>query len=74
MPEVEATEEAVVYCRFLRTKKMYIPALHVEGDPRRDTGTAQFWCQKTQTGVGPDNDFVHSSDCQKGRACCQAEF
>ena len=43
----QETQERVAYCRFLRTKKMYIPALRREGDPREETGTARFWCVKT---------------------------
>jgi hypothetical protein len=70
----EQTAERVSYCRFLRTKKMYIPALHLEGDPRRETGTAQFWCLKTMTGVGPDNDLVRGAACRSGRPCWEAEF
>jgi hypothetical protein len=67
-------EERISFCRFLRTKKMYIPALCQEGDPRLQTDTAHFWCLKTHTSVGPDNDFVHGDDCRGGRSCCETDF
>ena len=70
----QETLEAPDYCRFLRTKKMYIPALHLEADPREETDTAHFWCLKTHTSVGPDQGPVAGSRCRVGRTCCVADL
>jgi len=70
----EQLNERAAYCRFLRTKKMYIPALHLEGDPREETETAHFWCLKTHTSVGPDNLPVRGGECRFGRPCCETDF
>ena len=70
----EQVRERTAYCRYLRTKKMYIPALQIDGDPREETETAQFWCLKTHTGVGPDSMPVRGRECRAGRDCCQIDF
>ncbi|MBW3622965.1 MAG: hypothetical protein KY468_06090 [Armatimonadetes bacterium] len=62
------------YCRFLRTKKMYIPAYALMGDPREETETAQYWCLKTHTGIGPDSTLVRGASCRPGRPCCEVDF
>lgn len=62
------------YCRFLRTKKMYIPAYALLGDPREETETAQYWCLKTQTGIGPEGALVRGSECRPGRRCCETDL
>ena len=72
MPETQ--QEAPAFCRSLRTKKMYIPALHLDADPREETQTAQFWCLRTQTGVGPDNRPVRGRECRLGRTCCESDL
>jgi hypothetical protein len=69
----EQLEEKLPYCRFLRTKKMYIPAFHLEGDPRDETETAQYWCLKTHTGIGPDKTLVRGGECRPGRSCCECD-
>ncbi len=61
-------------CCHLRTKRMYIPAL-AEGalDPEtyRDDQSF-FWCNKTLTALGLDDDQVHPCVCLAGRACYEA--
>ena len=58
-------------CRFLRTKRMYIPAL-AEGalDLDQDPNDQSFyWCNKTLSALGVDDNQVHPCLCQPGRAC-----
>ena len=66
--------EVKQYCRFLRTKKMYIPAYALTCDPCEETDTAQFWCLKTQTGISPEGTLVRGSECRPGRPCCETDF
>ena len=67
--------EKLPYCRFLRTKKMYIPAYSVGGvDPRDATDTAIYWCMRTHTSIGPDHTHVHGSECRPGRRCCEVDL
>ena len=68
----DPTEE-IQYCRNLRTKKMYIPAYSLHGDPREETDTAQYGCLRTQTGIGPEGTLVRSSECRPGRPCCEVD-
>lgn len=56
-------------CRYLRTKKMYIPALQEPGQGLEDGRKARYWCLKTMAGVGPDDDFVGPPECQPHRQC-----
>jgi hypothetical protein len=74
MSDTIQIEEQPTYCRNLRTKKMYIPALCQESDPREETDTAQFWCMKTHTGIGPDNNPVRVRKCSADRSCFENEF
>ena len=67
-------EGCPVHCRFIRTKRMYIPAL-AEGalDPATDHNDQSFyWCNKTLSALGRDDIQVHPSLCQPGRACHEA--
>jgi hypothetical protein len=59
-------------CRFLRTKRMYIPAL-AEGalDPEQDDQSF-YWCNKTLSALGVDDNQVHPCLCQPGRSCHEA--
>ena len=61
-------------CRFLRTKRMYIPAL-AEGalDQEQDANDQSFyWCNKTLSALGRDDNQVHPCLCQPGRSCHEA--
>jgi len=58
-------------CRHLRTKRMYIPALAdgaLEGDST--SGDQSFyWCNKTLTALGVDDNPVHPCVCRPDRSC-----
>ena len=60
-------------CKYLRTKKMYIPALAdelaVESDESTSQGACHCWCNQTLTPVGADDQPVHFDLCIPGRAC-----
>ncbi len=61
-------------CRFLRTKRMYIPAL-ADGalDQVQDPNDQSFyWCNKTLSALGRDDNSVHPCLCQPGRTCHEA--
>ena len=58
-------------CRHLRTKRMYIPVL-AEGALEVDTRSGNqsfYWCNKTQTALGGDDNPVHPCVCRAGRSC-----
>ena len=68
----ESTNLPVVqnYCRFLRSKEMFI---QVEPDPTVPSGrSGHFWCVHTQTVIGPDGKIVSDSDCHSDRMCFEA--
>ena len=58
-------------CRHLRTKRMYIPAL-AEGaldiEPNHNDQSF-YWCNKTLSALGVDDNQVHPCVCQPGRSC-----
>jgi hypothetical protein len=59
-------------CRHLRTKKMYTVAYPDEAFSEKDTEQASpshFWCNLTQSVVGPDDGQAHPGTCKPGRAC-----
>ena len=58
-------------CCHLRTKRMYIPALAegaLDSENYRDDQSF-YWCNKTLTALGLDDNQVHPCVCQPGRAC-----
>jgi hypothetical protein len=59
-------------CKYLRTKKMYIPAQAHEvfeshGD--QNSNSCHWWCNCTLTEVGPDDRPVGLEVCTSSRPC-----
>jgi hypothetical protein len=59
-------------CRFLRTKRMYIPALAEGALDFKEDDQSFYWCNKTLSALGADDNQVHPCLCQPGRACHEA--
>jgi hypothetical protein len=59
-------------CRFLRTKKMYIPGLADTALIEDHHDQSFYWCNKTQSALGRDDYPVRPCSCQPGRACHEA--
>ncbi len=38
-------------------------------DDRDAPGDGYYWCSRTCTCVGPDDELVHPKDCVPGRSC-----
>ena len=59
-------------CKRLRTKMYYVMGRDhldlVEGSP-----TAQYWCSRTTTVLGPDDIYCSPHSCQPHRGCFEAE-
>jgi hypothetical protein len=59
-------------CRCLRSKNYYVLGRsHVAW--QQDSSTAQFWCSKTQTALGPDGGLVAPEACCGRRPCFDRE-
>ncbi len=58
------------YCRFLRSKEMFIDAEPDKTIPRSHSG--HFWCVHTQTIIGPDGKVVGEGACTAARMCFEA--
>lgn len=58
------------FCKHLRTKKMYIEATPEAAlaEPEEFSPT-HFWCNLTQTPVGPDDRPVSKDRCNSCRSC-----
>jgi hypothetical protein len=64
-------------CEHLCTKHMFIAGEDreaTEHEQSRDTATAGYWCDLTQTGFGPDEDQADPDTCRPGRSCCVPRF
>ena len=54
-------------CRHLLSKGLYLNQETLPGDQQ---GDGNYWCGKTQTVFGPDNQLCDREDCLKsGRSC-----
>ena len=54
-------------CEFLYWKGLFLGEEH---DPTCvPSGDRLFWCQKTQTCLGPDNRLVDDYECNETRSC-----
>ncbi len=58
-------------CRHLRTKKMFIPAQADEAlkEQTEPGASCHFWCNRTLTEVGWDDQPVHKDRCGGWRSC-----
>ena len=60
------------FCKHLRTKKMYVeaePEAALRQAPDAEFAPCHFWCNLTQSAVGPDDRPVHKDQCTPGRNC-----
>lgn len=57
-------------CRYLRTKKMYVPAQASEALLMKEgESEPHCWCNRTMTETGPDDQPVNRRDCAHHRSC-----
>lgn len=57
-------------CEFLRWKGMFVDAEWHPSVPH--SGDRLFWCQKTQTCLGPDGKIADDYECNEVRSCYRA--
>ena len=53
-------------CKCLRSKKLFY---QTEEDASPAANAAPFWCQKTQSVLGPDGVVAELGECRPGRKC-----
>lgn len=58
------------FCRFLRSKEMFINAEPDRTVPSSRSG--HFWCVHTQTVIGPDGKVVTEEECGSSRMCFES--
>src|SRR5262245_16233736 len=64
----QAASPELAVCARLRTKMYYVLGRdHV--DLREESPTAQYWCSRTTTVIGPDDGLCVPHACQPHRAC-----
>ena len=64
------------YCKHLRTKKMFTGATVMEAFADKldeHASPSHFWCNRTQTVVGPDDQQVHKNSCCNASRPCFEE-
>jgi hypothetical protein len=60
------------FCKHLRTKAMFIGATPEEAfaeKPDDRITSCHFWCNRTQTVAGLDDQPVHKDTCNSSRSC-----
>ena len=61
-------------CKHLRSKSMYIeatPEAALKPPAPGQFAPCHYWCNLTQTAIGPDDQPVHKDACHAARACCE---
>ncbi|HUJ08965.1 MAG TPA: hypothetical protein VL171_02990 [Verrucomicrobiae bacterium] len=58
-------------CQHLRTKKLFIPEESAEAlaEPTEPEAEPFYWCARTLTPIGVDDQPVHVRLCVEGRCC-----
>ena len=58
-------------CKYLRTKKMFIPVHEAEAltEPTELEADAFYWCNCTLSEIGSDDKPAHLRACIPGRTC-----
>ena len=58
-------------CKHLRTKKLFIPghATDALAEPTEHEAEPFYWCNRTLTPIGVDDQPVHLRLCVRGRSC-----
>lgn len=71
---IHVTPVSLDFCTQLRTKRSYIsdepPATYLTEDVS-ETG---YWCVRTMGVIGPDDDYVCSSNCGAHRSCYKSSL
>jgi len=59
------------HCKHLRTKKMFVPVQENEVLTEKEDSTldARYWCNRTMTEIGIDDEQAHPRACNSSRCC-----
>ena len=73
LPETQFGPATGPPCRHLRSKGMYVYTDADPDSPHEESDTTAYWCLKTMTSFGPDDEAVARLDCRApGRSCYEA--
>jgi hypothetical protein len=56
-------------CRHLRSKGMYVYT-DMADDPHEESDTTAYWCLRSMTSFGPDDEAVRRLDCRNPERSC----
>ncbi len=68
--DLPIVESASSPCRHLRNKGMYV---YTDGEGTQshdDDGTTVYWCLKSMTNFGPDEEYVGYTECGNPSRSC----
>ncbi len=65
---------ALVPCRHLRNKGMFVYNGGVYGQPHDDYDNTIYWCVRTMKGFGPDDGMASRDDCSDPERPCYEPF
>jgi hypothetical protein len=67
--ELPVVDSADAPCRFLRNKGMYVYT-DGGGEDHADYDNTIYWCLKSMTGFGPDDESVGKDECGNSSRPC----
>jgi hypothetical protein len=67
LPVVEAATSA---CRHLRSKGMYVYTDGQANQTHEDYDNTAYWCLKSMTNFGPDDELVGGQECKDPSRTC----
>jgi hypothetical protein len=71
------SDELPIYrprCRYITSKSMQVYGEDFESDPDYISGNAEFTCECTGTGLGPDGCGVDLEECKNPERSCYQEY
>jgi hypothetical protein len=70
LPVVESPSAPAPPCRHLRNKGMYVYTDGSGGEANEGYDNSIYWCLKSMTGFGPDDDLVGGAECRDPERSC----
>jgi len=68
--DLPVVNEPAIPCRHLRNKGMYVYTDGQGGESHEGYDNSIYWCLKTMTGYGPDDDLCGGRDCRVSARSC----
>jgi hypothetical protein len=68
--DLPVVEPVTSPCRHLRSKGMYVYTDGLGGQDHEDYDNTAYWCLKSMTNFGPDDEIVGGPECNNQSRTC----